>query len=109
MTPKIRQTLADRLKQKLDEKGMTHELLAYKMGYEPTIVSRILHQKTFPRDNTLLSLAEALEVSPEWLLGLEPEIQPVKLIDEILHEVSTKETVCEVMDYLEDLKKKYER
>jgi XRE family transcriptional regulator, regulator of sulfur utilization len=54
----------------LDKKGMTQKELAEKTKLSETSISLLLKGHTHPRKDTLQSIAEVLEVKPEFLLFL---------------------------------------
>ena len=51
-----------RLKEVLTEKGMQNKDLAEKIGVTPTTISNITQGNNFPKPETLLKIAEALDV-----------------------------------------------
>lgn len=51
-----------RLKEVLDEKNMLGQDLAAKIGVTPTTISNITQGNNFPKPETLLKIAEALDV-----------------------------------------------
>lgn len=51
-----------RLKEVLSEKGMQNKDLADKIGVTPTTISNITQGNNFPKPETLLKIAEVLDV-----------------------------------------------
>lgn len=68
-----------RLKERMIDKNMTEAELAQKTELWPSILTSYLRGERFPGYYTLLRIAEALDVSIDFLLGLrdEPELHPV--------------------------------
>ena len=67
-----------RLKERMIDKNMTEAELAQKVQLWPSILTSYLQGERFPGYYTLLRIAEALDVSIDFLLGLkdEPELHP---------------------------------
>lgn len=64
----------DRVRRRLDDLGMTHAELARRLGVSSPNVSQMLGKKTIvPRADTLKRWAEALDTTPQWLLGTETD------------------------------------
>lgn len=59
----------DRLKKALDLKGWTANELAKRSGVGKGQISRYLHGQVIPKQSKVGALADALGVSPSWLLG----------------------------------------
>lgn len=51
-----------RLKEVLNEQGMQNQDLAAKIGVTPTTISNITKGNNFPKPETLLKIAEALDI-----------------------------------------------
>ncbi len=66
-------TLAERLKHAIDEKGITQITLAEKVGTSAANISNYVKAKVFPPVDTLCELAKALDKSLDWLCALEPQ------------------------------------
>mgnify|MGYP002527172924 CR=1 FL=1 len=62
---------ATRIKQVMEEKGMTQLDLASKSGVSQSHISRYLNGKYEPKSFHAQKIAEALGVSPVWLMGIE--------------------------------------
>lgn len=58
--------LGERLEQAQTRKGLTGVQLARRAGYTPAAISRLKHGET-PRFQTLIDIAQTLEVEPAWL------------------------------------------
>lgn len=63
--------LKDRLKKALNSKGWTGADLARASGVNKSEVSRYLHGQVVPKQTKIGKMAEALGVSPAWLLGFD--------------------------------------
>lgn len=61
--------IKDRLKQALDLKEWTASDLASRSGIGKGQISRYLHGTIIPKQSKIGAMAEALGVSPSWLLG----------------------------------------
>ena len=60
---------ASRLKEALELRGMRQVDLAEKTGIGKSAISQYLSGKVLPKQDKLYSLAQALRVSEDWLLG----------------------------------------
>ena len=60
----------NRLLCEMKKKGMKQKELANAIGVEATAVCRYVKGQRQPRGNVLVAMAEALEVTPEYLCGL---------------------------------------
>ncbi|NMP23793.1 helix-turn-helix domain-containing protein [Sulfobacillus harzensis] len=74
MNPKI--IFGDRLAQARQAKGWTKQALADQIGVSDVMVGYWEHGHRWPSIDTLVALAEALDVSTDWLLGLSPHVDP---------------------------------
>lgn len=63
-------TFSKRLHERRKEMGMTVKELAEEVGYLPATIYRWEENGSVPRIETLFWLAQALEVSSDWLIGL---------------------------------------
>ena len=61
-------TVADRLQQLLDERGIARRAVAQKAGLGENTVQKILERGTGARSDSIVKLANALRVRTEWLL-----------------------------------------
>ena len=61
--------LKDRLSTAMLHRDMNGSELASKSGLQKSSVSRYLTGENIPRPSALIKMAEALDVSPAWLLG----------------------------------------
>ena len=61
--------IKDRLKQALDLKGWTASDLANRSGIGKGQISRYLHGTIIPKQSKIGAMANALGVSPAWLVG----------------------------------------
>ncbi|MBO4990509.1 MAG: helix-turn-helix transcriptional regulator [Clostridia bacterium] len=59
-----------RIKEARKEKGYTQQLLAQKIGYSQSVVSDWEKGISDPSAKAIVALAQALEVSADYLLGL---------------------------------------
>ena len=80
--------IKNRLQEALDFKGWTGSDLAKRSGIGKGQISRYLHGQVIPKQSKIGAMADALGVSPAWLLGydvnmkgeaLQPKIQLYKL------------------------------
>ncbi|WP_313029486.1 helix-turn-helix transcriptional regulator [Soonwooa sp.] len=73
-----------RLKEVLAEKGMQNKDLADKIGVTPTTISNITQGNNFPKPETLLKIAEALDVDIRELFQStkEDDIVPIYIKNE---------------------------
>ena len=58
-----------RLQEALNEKGWTASELAKRTGIGKGQISRYLHGQVIPKQSKVGAMAQALGVSPSWLLG----------------------------------------
>lgn len=66
--------IKDRLNEALKLRGMTATELSNKTGLNKSSISRFLSGKSIPRSLTIGLMAEALNVSPTWMLGYDVTI-----------------------------------
>ena len=62
---------ATRLKIALERKNMKPAVLAYRLGVERSTISNYLNGKYVAKIDTIRKIAQILEVSPDWLSGLD--------------------------------------
>ena len=83
--------IKDRLKEALELKGWTASELAKKSNINKGTISHYLHGDIIPKQSKIGAMANALGVSPAWLLGydvnmkgevLQPKIELYKLSTE---------------------------
>lgn len=65
------ETFAQRLRQILDERGMSAATLSRKTGLSKPLLSQYLHDQCKASSFQLIKLAETLEVSESWLMGFD--------------------------------------
>lgn len=65
------QIFAIRLKELMEERGVTVKNLAEQVGVSQTTVRRFLRSEAFPKGRVLLLLAELFETRVNYLLGLD--------------------------------------
>ena len=65
----IKYKIKDRLNEALKLRGLSAAELAAKSGLQKSSVSRYLSGQNVPRSLAIGKMAEALDVSPAWLLG----------------------------------------
>ena len=68
-------TLGDRVKEARLERGLTQDELGKKAGYSSgrSAINKIEVGKAYPSQKYIKALADALDVSADWLLGSEEE------------------------------------
>lgn len=64
-------TFGERLSKLLNEKNMTQKELSDKAGVNVVSMSRYVHGTRTPRARVLMNMAKALDVSTDYLLGVE--------------------------------------
>jgi transcriptional regulator with XRE-family HTH domain len=81
-------SFAERLQAVVEEKGWSQKVLAQRSGLHPVQISRLLRgERTRVEAETIRRLAKALEVSADYLLGLDdPEVE---LVAAVAHLVGT--------------------
>ena len=62
-------TIAERLREALNNAGMKQAELSRKTGIDPGAVSSYLSGKYEPKQKAIFKMAQALNVSESWLLG----------------------------------------
>lgn len=75
--------IKNRLREALELRGMMPVELAKRSGVTKGAISKYLHGTVIPKQNAIGAMAEALGVSPAWLLGydLTPEGDPILRLD----------------------------
>lgn len=69
MYKEIQEKFAYRLKKLLEEKGKSQGWLALYLGISKENVTYWTHKRNMPRYDTLVKIADILEVSTDYLLG----------------------------------------
>ena len=94
--------IKERLNEALKIRGMTAAELAQKSGLQKSSVSRYLSGENVPRSLAIGKMAEALSVSPAWLLGYDLTMEG----EEIVHvdiEKLTEENRARLLAYYQAL------
>lgn len=73
--------IKDRLKKALDERNMLSIELARKSGINKGTISRYLRGEVIPKQSAIGAMAEALSVSPAWLMGYDLTMDGKKKIE----------------------------
>jgi transcriptional regulator with XRE-family HTH domain len=71
MNPYINRYIGGRLREVRLFRGLSQQTLAERAGISQPQLSKIERNVSAPRYSTIYRLADALGVTPEWLLGLE--------------------------------------
>ncbi len=72
---KFRKVFAERLKEARTRRGLDQSLLAERIGLKPSAISHFENGRRVPSVETLLNLADELNVSASVLLGRDKEVQ----------------------------------
>lgn len=75
-------TLGKRIKQAMESKHMTQKELAEKAYSTQATISRYIKDLRTPDAMTLKTICNALDVSPEWVLGISDEGKPEGVEDQ---------------------------
>ena len=65
----IKEVRIERIKQKMNEHGLTNRELAKRTGISESGISRILSGEIDPRIRTFAKMAQALKTDETWLMG----------------------------------------
>ncbi|MGX7418827.1 helix-turn-helix domain-containing protein [Carnobacterium gallinarum] len=74
-------TIGERITELRESKNMTQKELADKIKLNKSVMNRIESGERAIRENELSSIADALEISTDYLLDREPQIKHYTLID----------------------------
>ena len=80
------QTISDRIFELLKERNMSQKEFAQKTGIAESTISDWKKKKTNPKADCLLSICDALEITPEQLLtgkGIDPEYKDADMDYEV--------------------------
>jgi transcriptional regulator with XRE-family HTH domain len=91
-------TFADRLSKLLNEKNITQEELADRIGCTQSAVSKMLTRNARPRRTTIFKLAEALRVEPTELW---PQLEVAAILDSVSDSLADRELTPEQASSLE--------
>lgn len=91
-------SLADRLSKLLNQKNITQEELADRIGCTQSAISKMLTRNARPRRTTILKLAEALKVEPTELW---PKLDVAAILDSVADAFADKELTPEQAKSLE--------
>lgn len=99
------QLFIDRLNYAMAKQGMKAAELSRRTGISPAILSQYRKGLYLPKQNRVYLLAEALKVSPSWLIGLDDlEFRPslATVAQELFEELSPQqqEAALEYLRYL---------
>lgn len=70
MKKDVKTELSRRMKVRMFELGMTEQTLAKKTGVSDRSISNYITRKNTMKADALAAIAEALECSSDWMLGL---------------------------------------
>lgn len=77
MKKDVKTELSRRMKVRMFELGMTERTLAKKTGVSDRSISNYVTRKNTMKADALVAIAEGLECSADWLLGLENKKEKV--------------------------------
>ena len=100
--------IKDRLNEALNMRGMTAAELAAATGLNKSSLSRYLTGENIPRSKAIGKMAEALNVSPAWILGYNVTIDGKSIIDIDLSKL-TEENKTRLQAYYQALKDSQEK
>lgn len=63
--------IIERIKKAMDDNKVNAAELSRRTGLAESTISRYMAGKTYPKQNAIGAIAEALHVNPAWLLGYE--------------------------------------
>ena len=98
----------ERLAEAMQLKGLRQVDIVKRTGVSKALVSRYLHEDIDPMSDTIFIFAQALNVNPAWLMGLNVPMQKPEATTANLKDVNTK-NVAEIvmnpriMSYVEKL------
>ena len=75
-------TLGKRIKQAMESKHITQKELAEKTYITQTTINRYINDQRMPNAMALKDICKALDVSPEWVLGISEEGKPEGVDDQ---------------------------
>lgn len=75
---------AARLKEAMELRNIKQAQLAQKCGIGKSSISTYLKGKYFPKYDSIVKLANSLDVSPKWLAGEDDQIVDLNITDEQL-------------------------
>lgn len=92
--------IAERIKQKRKELKMTQRGLAKAARATPTVISAYEKAQKKPSIGTMIKIAEALNVSIDWLCGKETvkEIKTLEDVVEVLLKIDNFFSICKAKD-----------
>lgn len=104
---------AARLKEVMELRNIKQAQLAQKCDIGKSSISTYLKGKYFPKYDSILKLADALDVSPKWLAGEDDQMVDMNITDEQLkfalfnsNEGITDQMLEEVKAFADYVKKK---
>ncbi len=90
MTLRCMESLTTRLKVALSLKGWRRNRLAEETGLSANTITRVLNGKHEPTMDTLAKLAQALEVSIDWLLDDKGGLDPYEYRTQVLNKLERR-------------------
>ena len=91
-----------RLKEVLEEKGISVKEFASKVGLSYTYCTEIIRGDKFPRQDTLVAIADSLDVDIRALFRPTKDTEPIHLI--ISNELKTFQSIDELIEYLKTIR-----
>ena len=80
----FKRLFASRMQGRMDALGLNRVLLSVKSGLVVSTVDNYLHAHSMPTGRNITRIAEALECSTDYLLGMaetpQPEVDPISLV-----------------------------
>lgn len=92
-----------RIKTALEQRNMMPVELARKSGISKGSISKYLKGTVLPKQNAIGAMAEALKVSPTWLLGYDVTMDGDLLPSEIQLDKLTEENRTRILAYYQAL------
>lgn len=84
------ETLGDRLRFALDDRGILQKFFAEKIGVSENYISLIARNKNYPGEKTINLICEELQLNKEWLVNGTGEMyQPSPQVQEIADLIDT--------------------
>lgn len=95
--------IKDRITEALTIKGWTASDLSKRSGISKGQISRYLHGQIIPKQSKIAAMANALGVSPAWLLGYDVEMTGEQLVPEIELDKLSDENKTRILAYYQAL------
>lgn len=93
------ESVRKRLKEAMDLRGYRQQDMIDKYGFGSSTISQYLSGKVEPKRKAIYKLADALQVRPDWLMGMDVPMQSEVSVDLTKKEMDILDQIRKLDDY----------